>query len=356
MTTARTRFRRRRVASLSAAALAISLLTVTACAATPSSEGSAPTEQVHVAAQLNWLLNVEYAGWHLAQENGYWEEEGLDVELSPGGINAIKPEQALVGGTAQIAASTFRSVLSAVQAGEDLVVIGAVYPMGFGGVISLSENPINDVADLEGKTIGANPEGATWWRNILGENGLDPDGFTAVATAEPNALVQGEIDGFLGSANNQVITLESQGHDVTVLSAESVGMHDYTEVIVTTREYLEDNRATVVSFMRGLIKGQEIYFADPEAGAAAVFDAYGADLGLDAETARKQALGFTAAMVDDVTEEKGLLWIAKENVEGKIYPGLVAFMGMTDLPEVSTVVDLTVLDEAYDGATSLIEE
>ena len=53
--------------------------------------GAEPQERDQVTLQLKWVTQAQFAGYYAALEEGYYEEEGLDVELKPGGPD-ITPE------------------------------------------------------------------------------------------------------------------------------------------------------------------------------------------------------------------------------------------------------------------------
>src|SRR5512134_2335685 len=66
-------------------------------AATTSEE---PQELDKVTLQLKWVTQAQFAGYYAALEEGYYEDEGLDVELKPGGPD-ITPEQVVASGQAE---------------------------------------------------------------------------------------------------------------------------------------------------------------------------------------------------------------------------------------------------------------
>ena len=53
-----------------------------------------------VTLQLKWVTQAQFAGYYAAQEEGYFEDEGLDVTISPGGPDIV-PEQVVLGGQAE---------------------------------------------------------------------------------------------------------------------------------------------------------------------------------------------------------------------------------------------------------------
>jgi NitT/TauT family transport system substrate-binding protein len=54
-----------------------------------------------VTLQLKWVTQSQFAGYYVAKDKGYYEEEGLDVDIKPGGPD-IAPEQVIAGGGADV--------------------------------------------------------------------------------------------------------------------------------------------------------------------------------------------------------------------------------------------------------------
>ena len=54
-----------------------------------------------VTLQLKWVTQAQFAGYYVAKDKGFYEEEGLDVEIKPGGPD-IAPVQVLAGGGADV--------------------------------------------------------------------------------------------------------------------------------------------------------------------------------------------------------------------------------------------------------------
>jgi NitT/TauT family transport system substrate-binding protein len=66
--------------------------------------------------QLQWVTQAQFAGYYVALENGYYDEENLDVNIMPGGPD-IAPPQVLAGGAADVMLNWMPSALAAREAG-----------------------------------------------------------------------------------------------------------------------------------------------------------------------------------------------------------------------------------------------
>ncbi len=113
-----------------------------------------PAELDEVTLQLKWVTQAQFAGYYAALEEGYYEEEGLDVTLKPGGPD-ITPEQVVASGQAEFGIDWLPALLAARDQGGDLVNIAQVF--GRSGMLAVTwkDSGITDVADMRGKKVGA---------------------------------------------------------------------------------------------------------------------------------------------------------------------------------------------------------
>jgi NitT/TauT family transport system substrate-binding protein len=75
-----------------------------------------------VTLQLKWVTQGQFAGYYVALENGYYEEEGLNVTIRPGGPD-IAPPQVIAGGGADVIVEWMPAALAAREQGLPLVNI-----------------------------------------------------------------------------------------------------------------------------------------------------------------------------------------------------------------------------------------
>src|SRR5262245_66065947 len=75
-----------------------------------------------VTLQLKWVTQAQFAGYYVAKDKGYYEEENLDVEIKPGGPD-IAPPQVLAGGGADVIIDWMPSALATREKGVPVVNI-----------------------------------------------------------------------------------------------------------------------------------------------------------------------------------------------------------------------------------------
>lgn len=321
-------------------------------------ESASPTDFGSLSVAMGWINNVEYGGAWLALENGLYAAEGIDPTYLQGGPNAPAPAVSIAAGDADIGVdASMRRLMDAFVEGNDFVIFATQYQTSPGGVLSLADNPVRTPEDLVGiRFLGQEGVDITI-DAVLDIAGLEKDYEFIPAGFTPDPLIEGQGDAYSCFVVNQPITLEQQfglveGQDFVVTTWADLGLPNYANLYFCQRSYLEENRDAVVAFMRGTIKGWELNEADPTAAAQLAVDTYGADLGLDIDQQIRQNELQIPLMQGPLTEEKGLFWIDPELMAGEMYAALAA-AGRDGLPPVEDIVDLTILEDAYDGATRL---
>jgi ABC-type nitrate/sulfonate/bicarbonate transport system substrate-binding protein len=317
--------------------------------------GSGATTSLRVA--LGWITNVEFAGFWIADDRGYYAEEGLEVEFVPGGPNAPSTAQTLAAGGAEIAIPVaMQEFLAAVNDGNDFVAYGAMFQNSPAAWLSLASRPVHSAQDA----VGA---------RVLGQQGVQPYVEAAMRIAgvpveyefipvgyEPSPLVEGQGDVYTCFATNQPITLEQQGmvagRDFVVTTYEQLGLPQYASLLCSQRSWLEANRPVVERFMRATVRGWQDNAVDPSVAARLAVENYGADLGLDlAQQTRENELQIPYTQ-SELTQAGGLFRIDPERIAGPMYAAYSA-AGVSPLPDVSRIIDTGVLDAVFQGRSTI---
>jgi len=113
--------------------------------------GGASAEAITL--QLKWVTQAQFAGYYVAKEKGFYDEEGLDVTIKPGGPD-IAPEQVIAGGGADVIVDWMAAALAAREKGLPLVNIAQPFKHGGLELTCLKETGIAAPADFPGHTLG----------------------------------------------------------------------------------------------------------------------------------------------------------------------------------------------------------
>ncbi len=239
---------------------------------TESSEVSNELEEITFV--LDWTPNTNHTGLYVAQEKGYFEEAGLDVEI------VQPPEDGAVvlvaSGKAQFGIS-FQDSMAAALAGEDALPITAV-----AGVIQHNTSGIISRAG-EGMDVPKGMEGHSYatWNGAIElatlEEVIKADGgdfskvelIPSTVTDEVSALKTNSVDSiwiFYGWAGVKT-ELEGLAADYFEFADIDPVFDYYTPVIISNNTFLEENPNTAKAFMEAVSKGYEFAIQNPQEAA-----------------------------------------------------------------------------------------
>lgn len=153
-----------------------------------------------VTLQLKWVGQAQFAGYFVAEAKGFYDEEGLDVTIKPGGPD-IAPEQVIAGGGADVITTWMAAGLAARERGVPLVNIAQPFKTGGLQVNCLKSTGVESPDDFPGRTMGVWFFGNEYpfyaWMASLGieTDGADDNGVTVLKQAfSADPLVQGQAD------------------------------------------------------------------------------------------------------------------------------------------------------------------
>lgn len=228
--------------------------------------GCTPKETELATVRLNEVVHsIFYAPQYVALELGYFEEQGLDVELSVG-QGADKSMTALLSDSADIALLGTEAGIYVYNEGkEGYVKSFAQLTQRAGNFIVSRENEPNfEWADLKGKTIiGGRPGGMPELilEYVLEENeleiGKDIEIINNIAFTSTSGAFVGDVGDYTAEFEPVASTLEEQGNGYVVASlGEASGFIPYT-VYMANASYIEKNPEIIQKFTNAIYKGQK---------------------------------------------------------------------------------------------------
>lgn len=225
--------------------------------------------------QLKWVPQAQFAGYFVAKEKGYFEKEGLDVTIVPGGPDIV-PEQQVANGAADIGIDWVASLLPHQEQGLPLVEIAQIFQKSGLLLISKKEAGIQSPKDLVGKKVG-NWMGGNEFEDLalLKKYGLDPNkdisfvkqGFTM------DQFLSGELDAASAMTYNEYQVVLEEGvpkSDLSVIDMNDEGVAMLEDNLFANKDWLAANKEIAAKFIRASIKGWQDAIDHPEAAVDAV--------------------------------------------------------------------------------------
>lgn len=273
---------RRRFATIGGVALAATLA-LTACSGSGGGTGETDgggggDDLTPVKLQLQWLPQGQFAGYFAAVDQGYFEEEGLDVEIIPSGGDIV-PQDALANGDVDYAIAWVPKVLGSIEQGANLTNIAQIFQRSGTLQVSWADSGIDSVADFEGKKIGSWGFGNEWEIfAAMAAEGLDSSTVQIITQDfNMNAFLQGDIDAAQAMTYNEYAQLlettdPDTGElytpdDFNVISYEDTVGAMLQDAIWADTERLESDeeyQETTVAFLKAVIKGWIYAAENPE--------------------------------------------------------------------------------------------
>ena len=251
---------------------------------------------------LGYIPSVQFAPFYYAQQQGYYEELGLEVTFE----NKIDPDLvALVGqGALDLGVADGTSVIPAVSQGIPIRYVATIYGTFPSIVFAKDSSGIKTAADLKGKKIGIPGKYGSSWimlQALLGSAGLKA--ADATITEYPDfgqgtAVQAGAVDAATGFANNEPVQLELTGSKAVVLHVDDVVALPGPGLIAGTKalgELPAGKVDAVAAFVGATLRAMTEIAADPSLGLEAAIKAV-PELGKD-ETTRKTQEAILAATI-----------------------------------------------------------
>jgi len=219
--------------------------------------------------KMLYTVVTGFGSAYLAQEQGFFKKQGLDVEFVPTNSSGNNPP-ALVSGSVQIAGPTMPTLLQANDAGLDLVVIagGAVYPLTGDILVARQGSGIQKPADLKGKTVGVPGLGALlhfMLQRNLKQNGVDPASvkYVEISFAQAaDALKSGTIDAYPAQAPFTARILQSGAGYEVANWLKNTPDGTLTVVYAMTRKWASENKDTVAKLRVAMKQANELAKTD----------------------------------------------------------------------------------------------
>ena len=205
--------------------------------------------------QLGWLASNGILGELAADKLGYFAEEGMTLNIIPGGPN-IDGVASVASGRANLGSiSSSPSLMLARSAGIPVKCIAAGYQKHPYAFFSLKKNPVNTPQDMIGKTIGVQGTGQVLLRALLAKNGIPEDQVKVqVIGGDMAPLMTGLVDAISGWTTNTA-ALSILGDQRETMTLWDAGIQLYANPYYVTDETLTDHGDKAAGMLRAISRG-----------------------------------------------------------------------------------------------------
>ena len=234
-------------------------------------------ELIPVNFQSKWFPQAQFAGYFVAQDKGFYAEEGLEVTVLDGGN--VNPTVAVASGNADFGTDWVANILTQRDQGLEVVILAQVYQTSGYRLVALGNSGIEEIADLAGRRVGVWGFGnefaaeavfsAAGFTSNLDPTVTDPDIDAVVYAFDPSLVFPNEVDAASAMTYNELDQIVGLGYELNtlnVLDPASIGADLLEDSIFATPQTLatEDFKGSGLSgrevaerFLRATIRGWE---------------------------------------------------------------------------------------------------
>ncbi len=266
-----------------------------------------------ITVQLKWLHQAQFAGFYAADQNAYYKNEGLIVTFVEGGPT-VELEKRVLDGSAQFGVSGADRLIEARANGEPLQAIAVTYrrsPLVF---MTLSDSGITHPQEFVGKTVQADVNSFLVLHAMLAKVGVSPDQYHEVNLgSDLGPFYSGQVQVWNAFLTNEVLTAQSAGHKVNIISPDAYGIHFYADTLYAREDYISANPDLVLRFLRATLKGWT-YAVENPTEAAGLVARYNPNANLAHESAQMTAsLPLINTGEDQIGWMRPEIWAGMEN-------------------------------------------
>jgi len=232
--------------------------------------------------QLKWVTQAQFAGYYVALENGYYNDEDLNVTINPGGPD-IAPAQVIAGGGADVVIDWMPSALAAREGGLALVNIAQPFKSSGMMLTCRADTGIKSPADFAGKTLGVWFYGNEYpFLSWMGKLGLSTDGGDGVTVLKQGFNVDPILQGQAACVSTmtyneywQIIDAGIGADDLVTFKYEDQGVATLEDGLYVLEDKLSDPAEVdkLARFVRASMKGWKWAEENPTEAAMIVLEA-----------------------------------------------------------------------------------
>lgn len=250
------------------------LLASAAVAATPLAFPARAQGPAKASLRLKWLPQAQFAGFYLAKARGFYEAEGIDLTINPGGPNLLTENLVATGADTFGLSGGTDSVFAARDKGLPVVCIGVSHQRTPFVFVSRADGPVKTLEDFRGKTVTTWFTGANYvLLGMLAQQGIKQSDLTLQPQqVSVTPFVDGQGDVCTATLYNEFWTLSTRmGRDkLRTFASEDYGIVFPRDTLIVGEAAAKEKPEVVRGFLRASVKGWKEALRDPKAGVDAV--------------------------------------------------------------------------------------
>ncbi|MET4806097.1 NitT/TauT family transport system substrate-binding protein [Limibacillus sp. MBR-115] len=218
-----------------------------------------------VSMRLKWLTQAQFIGFYVAKAKGFYEEEGLDMTINPGGPNLNGESMVAAGAENFAVAGGAENMLKSRAKGLPVIGIGMMLQRTPSAYVAHKGAGIGSPKDFKGKTVSTFFTGAqNTLFAVLSKEGVSKDEVNVIPQAVSLApFIDKQVDVATVMLFNELNVLRNRGVEVEVFQAEDYGVSFPSDTIITNETMIKERPETVQGFLNASIRGWKYAYENP---------------------------------------------------------------------------------------------
>ena len=236
-------------------AVGLCLTLAAACGQEQQADAPAALKKAVFMAGFKPQANLPFVAAYVAQEKGYFREQGLEIEIRHAGSG--EHLQLLMAGDVDFTTAAATSVLKRRSAPDLPIVAFALFGQrGQQAYVALKESGIQTLKDWEGRKFGYKISPAADYLAMLKVNEVDRSRISEVnAGFDPRVLTERKVDILAVFKSNEPDTIRNLGFELQVWDPEDYGVPSLGLTYITRRDLVEEDPELVEAFLKATLNG-----------------------------------------------------------------------------------------------------
>ncbi|WP_024851917.1 transporter substrate-binding domain-containing diguanylate cyclase [Hydrogenovibrio kuenenii] len=239
-----------------------------------SKSNPTPKPLEKVVLQLKWLHQFQFAGYYAAQKEGYFRDEGLQVEIRQRDVRKNNIQQVIDGDAQYGVADSVLFLYLAKKA--PVVIVAPIFQHSPQAIFTLKSSGLDSPYKLQGKKLAfyKNDSDGFPILAMMEQLGVKPVYDRRINKTDPNILVRKEVDAYSGYLTNEAFYLRNTGQAINVINPVNYGIDLYGDMLFTSQKEALDHPSRVARFKRAVIKGWHYAMKHKRKMAQYILDTY----------------------------------------------------------------------------------
>ncbi|MBF0280435.1 MAG: transporter substrate-binding domain-containing protein [SAR324 cluster bacterium] len=228
-----------------------------------------------VSLQLNWKHQFQFAGYYVAQEKGFYQNAGLEVEIREFELGT-KVADEILSRKADFGVGRSSLIIDKMK-GKDVLLLAAIFQHSPFVLLTKKRSDLEKVTDFKNKKIMVSDDviGMAGLTAMLKVNGVLAENFTAQDHSfNVEDLISGKTDAMAAYTSNEPFVMEQNGVPYSIFAPQEHGFDFYSDLLFTSQSLFQDNPQIVEKFYQTSLQGWEYAFAHMDETAEIILQNY----------------------------------------------------------------------------------